>query len=71
MGAAFLAALKAIPMIVGVIKELSQTLRSIQNEQTNKETEDMKVRLNALEHKVKYETDREELLKLVRAINNN
>ena len=64
-----LAALKAVPLIVEKIEDLSNAIKSVQNAKTDMELALIKERLNALTQKLQTTTDKAELADIVRSLN--
>lgn len=70
MLATLMAALKAVPLIVQKLDDLSSVIKSVQNAKTDMELALIKERLNALTIKLKTTTDKAELADIVRSLNN-
>lgn len=70
MLATIMAALKAVPLIVQKLDDLSSVIKSVQNAKTDMELALIKERLNALTIKLKTTTDKAELADIVRSLNN-
>lgn len=64
-----MAALKAVPLIVEKLDDLSSVIKSVQDDKTNMELALIKERLNALTHKLQTTTDKSELADIVRSLN--
>jgi energy-coupling factor transporter transmembrane protein EcfT len=64
-----LVALRAVPLIVEKLDDLSNAIKSVQNAKTDMELAMIKERLNALTIKLKTTTDKAELADIVRQLN--
>lgn len=68
--ASFLAALKAIPEVVMMLREISSELKKYRLLRTDRVFNEIKEEINVLTRQVKDETDRNKLLDIVKRINN-
>ena len=68
--ASFLAALKAIPEVVMMLREISSELKKYRLLRTDRVFNEIKEDINVLTRQVKDEKDRNKLLDIVKRINN-
>jgi len=64
-----LVALRAVPLIVQKLEDLSNAIKSVQNAKTDMELALIKERLNALTQKLQTTDDKNELADIVRQLN--
>ena len=64
-----LVALRAVPLIVQKLEDLSNAIKSVQNAKTDMELALIKERLNALTQKLQTTDDKNELADIVRSLN--
>lgn len=68
-GVAVLGFLKALPGLVGSLRDLIDTLKQMQNNQTDARINKIQEEVSTILAKVRHEEDRQKLLELVRALN--
>ena len=64
-----LVALRAVPLIVEKLDDLSSAIKSVQDDKTDMELAMIKERLNALTQKLQTTNDKNELADIVRQLN--
>ena len=69
MGPAIIGFLKALPELVGVIKQLGSAIETLQNSQTTKEIEKLKGQVNVYTKQIENASTNEERRKLARELN--